>query len=243
MKAFSKGLMIWLGLIVLVGTALGITIYFSMTSYLTLEPVYKVKVEKVEEHTPLEKSYFIKESMPAKNIPQDAVRTESELDALVGKRSRTLLVQGQILQKANISEANSIRELNQSISSDYVTLTIPLDTTDVPIDILHPNDVVSLIGIMKDPEAGGQAIISEFVAENVLVLQAMRDEQAASNKLIVLVPRSKVVRLEEILVTGKVRVVIDPNKFEISKEKPKEVKAKQTKEEVKVKDEHSSENE
>ncbi|MGN7309197.1 hypothetical protein ACTHQ2_24950, partial [Bacillus subtilis] len=189
-------------------------------------------------HTPLEKSYFYTDQMPAKNIPKDAIRTESELDELIGKRARTLLVEGQFLQKSNVSEANSIRELNQSISSDYVTLTIPLDTSDIPIDILHPNDVVSLIGITKDSESGGQAVISEFVAENVLVLQAMRDEQAASNKLIVLVPRSESVRLEEILVTGKVRVVIDPNKFEVKK--AKEVKTKKTKE-VKVKNEPGSE--
>ncbi|MGP3788216.1 SAF domain-containing protein [Paenibacillus sp. 1A_MP2] len=228
MKLKSKGLLAWvLGLIV-IGAALGVTIYFAMNSYLKLEPVYKVKTP-VEEHTLLEKGSFIKESMPAKNIPTDAIRTEAQLDEMVGKRARTMLVPGQVLQKANVSEASSIRELNQSISYDYVTLTIPLDTTDIPIDILHPNDVISLIGITKDPESSNQAVISEYVAENVLVLQALRDEQAASNKLIVLVPRSDSEKLEEIIVTGKVRVVLDPNKFEVQKPKVKE--------EVKVKNE------
>lgn len=228
MKFKKKGLLIWVSLLILAGIVLGITVFFAINSYLKLEPVYKVKTQ-VEEHTPLQKSFFVKESAPSKTIPADAIRTEAELDAIVGKRSRTLLVQGQTLQKANVSEASSVRELNQSISYDYVTLTIPLDTTDIPIDILHPNDVISLIGITKDTESSNQAVISKYVAENVLVIQALRDEQAASNKLIVLVPRSDSEKLEEIIVTGKVRVVIDPKKFELKKQKPKE--------EVKVKNE------
>lgn len=213
-KGKSKSFIALLGVIAAVGVALGCTIYFVMNQYLEMQPVYTVKAE-IDEHAVLSADMFLRTNLPKKAIPSNAIQTDEQFSKILGKRARTLLVPGQILQEANVSTANTIREINQNISEDYVTVTMPVDSSDVPIEIIHPNDVVSLVGVSKDQSTGKEVIISKFIAENVLVLQAMRDEKAGNNKLIVLVPRKEAAQLQGTIVAGKVRVVLDPHKFKL----------------------------
>lgn len=212
----GKSWIFWTGLVVATGIALGIVIWIAMSSYLQLGTVY-VAQTTIEEHTILNAQQFVQEKIPQKNIPENAVQTEEQLNEVVGKRARTMLVPDQMLQKTNISTANTVREINENLSENYVTVPIPLDTTDFPIDVIHPNDVVSLISVAKDTTPGSQAIISKYAAENVLVIEAIRDDKAGNNKLIVLVPRKEAPALASTIVTGKIRVVIDPRNFVLKK--------------------------
>ena len=211
-----KKWMIWAGAAIAAGLTLGVALWIAMSSYLQLGTVYKAQAT-IEEHTPIAAEQFVQEKIPQKNIPADAIQSAEQLNELIGKRTRTMLIPEQVLQKGNVSTANTVREINENMSEKYVTVSIPLDTSDFPIDVIHQNDVVSLISVSKDTTPGSQKILSGYTAENVLVVEAVRDEKAGNNKLIVLVPRNEAPAIEATIVTGKVRVVIDPRKFELKK--------------------------
>ncbi|MFC5402934.1 SAF domain-containing protein [Cohnella soli] len=210
----SKKTLLLFGALAAVGICLAFAIYGVINQYLDLGTVYVAKKE-IAAQTSIKKDQFTTEKRPKKNIPVGAVTSDKALEQLVGRLTRTVIVEGQTLQGALVSDAHNLREVNQNYSENYVTVTIPIDSSDVPIAEIHQNDVVSLIGVRKENALDGEKIVADYIAESVLVLDAIVDKSSSSGKLLVLVPREEAPVLQTNIVVGKVRVVLDPRKFSL----------------------------
>ncbi|MFD2328754.1 SAF domain-containing protein [Cohnella sp. GCM10020058] len=213
-----KKSMIWVGALAAVGLAIGLVIFYIINSYLDLGTVYVAKAE-IPVQTEVKVDLFKSEKQPKKNIPADAITSEKELDELKGRVTRGLIVKDQVLQKSQVSEAHNLREVVQSFSPAYVAVTVPIEQNDIPITEISRNDVISLIGVRKETsEEGGERIVKEYVAEKVLVLDAIVDKSSSSGKVMVLMPRVEAPGLKEYIATGKVYIALDPRKFELKGE-------------------------
>lgn len=210
-----KKSMVWLGIVAVLGLCIGFLAYSIIYSYLDLSRVYIAK-EEIAVHTPLDKSMFNMEMRPKKNIPPDAIQSDADLDKLEGRLTRALIVKNQTLQVAHVADAYNLREVVQSYSPDYVSVAVPIQSHDVPIELIHSNDVVSLIGTRREITIDGQELnIKEYVAEKVLVLEAVVDKSSTSGKIMVLVPREEAPLIKDYITSGRIYVAIDPRKFEL----------------------------
>lgn len=203
----------WVGVLAVCGIILAYLIYRGMIGYLGLQVVW-VATKELPIDSPISSSDFRAEQWSKRNVPNDAIIGD-DIKQLEGKLARTTILQDQMLVGRAVSTATSVREVNQNISSDYVTISIPLDSTDLPISEINNGDVITLTQTIRINTDEGEEIQSDYVAENVLVIKAIDDTKQGHQKLIVLVPRDVQPKIMTALNVGKVRIALDPRPFQL----------------------------
>lgn len=212
MKKMKWSWLFWLIGIISIASVIFLINFSAMKSYSDLEIIY-VANDEIWVDTKLEQHNFIRKSVPSSTIPSDAIR-ENELSLIEGKFARVTILEGQILNHRMVSTATSIRDITKNTGENLVSLAIPLDAGDMPLDVINNGDVVSMIGVVRIKDDNGQdLIVSDYTAENMKVAEIIEDSRSGRSKIIVLIDREAAKTVVEVIRLGRYNIVIDPNPF------------------------------
>lgn len=202
---------LWLVAVVVVATMLVVINLKVSKTWSDLTPVYTANREIAVDQK-ISSSDFTRESYPANKVPPDAI-TEQKLNEVNGKLARISILEGQVLVERMVSGSGSIRDIVKNTGSNFISMAIPIDNEDMPLEVIRNGDIVSMIGVTKKNVEGGEEIISKYVVENIRVAQTVDDSRSGRPKIIVLVPREVGPEISKHIWAGKYNIVIDPNPF------------------------------
>ncbi|MDQ6422647.1 hypothetical protein RB620_24750 [Paenibacillus sp. LHD-117] len=202
---------LWMVAVVVVATMLLVINLNVSKTWSDLTSVYIAKQE-IPIDQKIQSSDFARENYPANKVPADAI-TEQKLKEVDGKLARITILQGQVLVDRMVSGSGSIRDVVKNTGANFISMAIPIDNEDMPLDVIKNGDIVSMIGVTKKNTEAGEEIISEYVVENIRVAQAVDDSRSGRPKIIVLVPRDVGPKISKHIWAGKYNIVIDPNPF------------------------------
>ncbi|MFD0591059.1 SAF domain-containing protein [Paenibacillus sp. GCM10027627] len=214
--------MIWMLATATVAAILFVININASKTWSDLTPVYVAKRE-IPVDQKMSSSDFTRETYPTNKIPADAI-TEQDLKVIEGKLARISILEGQILVDRMVSGSGSIRDVVKNTGANFISMAIPIDNEDMPLEVIKNGDIVSMIGVTKRNTEAGEEIVSKYVVENIRVAQAIDDSRSGRPKIIVLVPREVGPEISKHIWAGKYNVVIDPNPFIGAKAKDTETK-------------------
>lgn len=204
-----KGGLIWFAAIVLIGLGMGFTIQTMINQYTDLVTVYVAK-QDLPVDRPVQADQLVKKQLPKAAVPDTAVTDPAKVDGLY---ANTTILQGQIVEQRALSDARTLREVIRKYGMNYGALTIPVDQNDFPVESVQVGDTVNLIGIFGNNGPNGTVLTSQYVAENVPVLNVLTDTKSGTPKLVVAVTREDGLKVARDLSAGKIRVMLDPRPF------------------------------
>ncbi len=203
-----KASYLWLLVAGISGLVIALIITSSMTKYQDLVTVYTAS-EDLKVDWPISKERIVSEQWPRHLVPEDAITDPADVD---GKYASTTILKGQIVKKAAIADASTLRELVRKYGMEFGTLTIPLEQSDIPVEQIHVGDTINLIGTFT--KGGGKDVKSTFVAENVPVIDVVNDTKSGVGKISIAIKRSDALLVTRDLAMGKIRVMLDPRAFD-----------------------------
>lgn len=200
----------WIGWLLALFVVAGTLVVLNFMIFNKVSDVDTVYIAKsnIDSDSPLSKDLFVKQSVPRSQIPPDAVRSERALDELKGKYTRQSILEGQTLVERMVSNSTSIRDVTQAAGDQYVAIAVPLDTQDIPMNVVKKGDTISLIGVTKETDS--DEVIASFAARYMRVLEAIDDSRSGRPKLIVLASEEQAMEVAKMIRIGKYSVTIDP---------------------------------
>ncbi|GIM47673.1 hypothetical protein DNHGIG_32220 [Collibacillus ludicampi] len=201
-RSLAKGAM-WLGLLVGIGLVIGWIAQTTIQKATHMVPVW-VAANKIRVDQKIQPSDLRKELRPEGGVPGDAIKDPQEV---VGKYTATTILPGQVIEKQAVADATTMREMVRQYGLNYVGMALQLDSQDMPIDQIHPGDMVAFLGTFNE---GAKVVTTNLVASHVPVISVSEAEK----KIIVAVPLEKSKELARDKAAGKISVVLDPQAFQ-----------------------------
>lgn len=208
-----KSSYLWVFVAIVCGLLISLIITNSIKKYNDLVPVF-VAGEDLKVDMPISKDLLIAEQRPRHLVPETAIKSLQDAEGLY---ANTTILKGQVIEKRAISNSKTLRELVRKYGLDYGTLTIPLEQSDIPVDQIHVGDTINLIGTFT--KGSGNDVKSNYVAENVPVIDVVNDTKAGVGKITVAITRPDALNVTRDLAMGKIRIMLDPRAF--SRDTPK----------------------
>lgn len=202
---------LWVVAVVVVAAVLLIINLNVSKTWSDLTPVY-IANREIGVDQKISSTDFNRDTYPANKVPTDAI-TEKKLKEVDGKLASISILQGQVLVERMVSGSGSIRDVVKNTGANFISMAIPIDNEDMPLEVIRNGDIVSMIGVTKRNIEGGEEIISKYVVENIRVAQTVDDSRSGRPKIIVLVPREVGPEISKHIWAGKYNIVIDPNPF------------------------------
>ncbi|HHY68224.1 MAG TPA: pilus assembly protein CpaB [Alicyclobacillus sp.] len=200
-SSMAKGAL-WLALLAGIGIVIGLVAASTIQRATHQVPVW-VAAQKIPVDQKIKMEDLRKELRPEGGVPADAIKDPAEV---VGKYAGATILPGQVIEKGAVADATTMREVVREYGLGYVGMAVQIDSQDMPIDQIHPGDLVAFLGTFQE---SGKVVTTRVLASRVPVIAVSDSEK----KIIVAVPKENAVELARDKAAGKISVVLDPNRY------------------------------